>query len=816
MSNNYDDASSKTSRDRGGSDDEDCEYHFLELEDRDEEAEDGKKDNSDNNSVSYRGLYVGLFLLLVSLCLFARSMLKKGHVSLLWPSITLDKDNMINVYDQFSIPTFSMQIKKYTIGDLNQFGYFKKASGRILRISECSDTHIGANAGKGGRKGKKFQRSNKHDNDSISESNNQLDSKKTKLWMNRDEENKDDAQEDRKEVNGDARYDYTALHHHQDQTLSGAYSQYRNASLVVSALTLHDILPDVFTNNTDANQNNTTIHSSSNNEQEEAEGKRGKHVYQALHAVSRQRYPKVLSNALPLWWNSTSWSLWTLSRKFPVLQEVYILANTSQYNQPQQTPPDISRPLLFPEDVVAIVQMSYLELLQSAQTNVAITSNGNESSDENNSNRVTSALFFTCHYNDLQNEASSMLPLAWQHFQIFDFDENSAVFLKERGIVLNNTQPQYWTLTTGAMQLKYSHYHRVLVQLSGTVEFVLFAPDSDHHKTSNGGSNSGKSSSLHAMRWHSALSHWDKISSEDLYRLPALSEGKKRYTTLLEPGQVLYIPPFWAVYAQVQKGIPSVLEVPSISMEQLILAEAEYLKIPWHQIVTGMNGKTPVGDDVSADQDQRGCHKEKKDAETGGENDRPISIKKRVIVAQVMLLHVLSRVKSIHTEITSPKSFGELLLSARMLNGHEELSWKNESSVFMDASSSTGNTGQRRHDNKFTCYDGEKDFKSRSIGRFNQQLLVEHASFIASALEDVVIPVSSRILWLYGFTERLVQWVVDPTSSKDGLLEGEAFRDMMRHVIAFSEQCLDMTAYIFIEEEEEGPKSIILDPSEDH
>lgn len=63
-------------------------------------------------------------------------------------------------------------------------------------------------------------------------------------------------------------------------------------------------------------------------------------------------------------------------------------------------------------------------------------------------------------------------------------------------------------------------------------------------------------------------------------RFPRFKRAKFIQTTL-EPGEVMYVPPFWTVHSEAPAHLSVTLDVLSVSHEQLVLAQAYSLPLPF-------------------------------------------------------------------------------------------------------------------------------------------------------------------------------------------------------------------------------------------
>lgn len=109
-----------------------------------------------------------------------------------------------------------------------------------------------------------------------------------------------------------------------------------------------------------------------------------------------------------------------------------------------------------------------------------------------------------------------------------------------------------------ALQARASEYHTMRVQLRGKCRYTLYPPRS-----------------AEALK---VFPHIHVSYSQSQKNLYDMSSTLKGYSATLQPGEVLYVPPYW--YAHVESlSFAAFVDVPSISEEQVTLTELMYMYI---------------------------------------------------------------------------------------------------------------------------------------------------------------------------------------------------------------------------------------------
>jgi len=461
-------------------------------------------------------------------------------------------------------------------------------------------------------------------------------------------------------------------------------------------------------------------------------------------------------------------------------------------------------------------------------------------------------------------------------------EEKEAAEIKKR--LLEPPLPQLWIMSPGAaLQARYYEGHTVRMQLSGTVRYTLFSSNMLHamhlypsysgrawqsqvpmYRTSDhmenmqavaerknlanlrknaGNSTSGTATASASIKQTKFPDFYNALLSceypEHHHRNSGKTEaehvlmGCLRFATLT-PGQLLYIPPYWTVLAEVLDahatsvtlkreeqaaadtetigaeaengkqteadmkkphggGVAAVIDMHSSSNAQLILAEAWHMRIP---IVDALKGSDKANSTITPAE--------------------------RVIATQIYAVHVLSRLTAAGSSrnaadserkkkkgkessnrqrldalLKSPKAFAENLYRSR----YESLYPRG--SLFM-----------QQQLKEFRCYrienaGADQDVRKQKENEENQRIIrsvvekLDHrliqsrAQFIADAFLDASLDTEHagiRIVWLQSYIERLAFWAMggDENSTDDSLTG------------LFLLQCLYQDEMLTIVEEVEG------------
>ena len=378
--------------------------------------------------------------------------------------------------------------------------------------------------------------------------------------------------------------------------------------------------------------------------------------------------------------------------------------------------------------------------------------------------------------------------LSWRSLSFDEFKgSNTSERLADRGINISSgasvTPLLHFLPHAMAMQLRYVEHHTMRTQLTGETDYYLFPSETLPFLH--------LFPSTHVCRGQSQLPMYEaEMGERERYFAEfstELKEGKipvKRVK--LTPGDSLYIPPYWAVHAHGGTGLSTVLDVGSPSWEQMALMEAWHMRLPLTDpgLYSRGNNNPEAGVQVSG--------------------------LERVVAAQVYLVHILSRTRSLRETglMKSPRDFVRSLYYSRYAQMYPP------TSLFMQPY--RGTTADKDKDNDresycdaagagretvFTCYAcGDKDRSKEmdaAVQRLDSRLLTDRAAFIASCVEDSAVPLAAKRVWLENYAERIAGWAMGLSASSDN--DMNAHEEGLRFLLS----CLDIEDFVVVEEEEE-------------
>jgi hypothetical protein len=314
----------------------------------------------------------------------------------------------------------------------------------------------------------------------------------------------------------------------------------------------------------------------------------------------------------------------------------------------------------------------------------------------------------------------------------------------------------------------------------------------------------------------------------------------------LRQGDVLYVPPYWGVHSEASHtnraagagwrdgAFSVVLDVPSVSMEQLALLEAWHMRLPMLEpaLYNSSKGATKSGDKEKKEDDGEG--------EGGSSAVIEVSQVERIVAARVFLVHVLSRVPSLHRSVSSPRAFAAQLYNSRYkaLYAPGSLFMQPYASSLSGAAAaaagSDGGGGQQQQyggEEVFQCFKDspeQLEVVAAAVARLNADHLTSRADFVAACVEDAVVPLGVKRVWLEDYAERVAAWAMGGSSGSSGGMDGNHVGYDHQHTpsnsnsnsknrheegLRFLLSCLDQPQYVPVTVEEEvlGDGSITLD-----
>ena len=388
---------------------------------------------------------------------------------------------------------------------------------------------------------------------------------------------------------------------------------------------------------------------------------------------------------------------------------------------------------------------------------------------------------------------------SWKSFAFSEMSNEAAEELSRQGIDMSPTpDPRMWLLPAGtAMQLRYSESHIMRLQLTGSAQYTLFPPSAL------------PSLSLfptgHVSRWQSQVQLYDPDPLNRKAHFPLFQSWQERSESMwkfnnnnaalkvtLSPGDVLYVPPFWGVHSEAVKGISTVLDVPSLSADQLALVEAWHMRLPLQDPALYTRGD-PTGADK---------YKGEEKSPDAAADPVEVSYLERVVAAKVYLVHILSRCPSLRQYFQSPRHFARRLYQGRYkaMYTPNSLFMKPYKTLLSEEASSSSSS----HDMPAPSLSGFQCFRERegeviaAVARLNSEYLISRAEFVASCVEDPAVPPGAKLVWMEGYAERVAAWAMAA-----GLDSASASKASDRHEggLKFLLSCLDQDGFVEVEEE---------------
>eukprot|EP00598_Pedospumella_elongata_P000332 CAMPEP_0184973120 /NCGR_PEP_ID=MMETSP1098-20130426/5014_1 /TAXON_ID=89044 /ORGANISM="Spumella elongata, Strain CCAP 955/1" /LENGTH=515 /DNA_ID=CAMNT_0027495551 /DNA_START=241 /DNA_END=1788 /DNA_ORIENTATION=- len=378
---------------------------------------------------------------------------------------------------------------------------------------------------------------------------------------------------------------------------------------------------------------------------------------------------------------------------------------------------------------------------------------------------------YSTDYDELEAELNLQRDTSWRDFLINDFDcgPNSKSGAPCENEVIPS--PVFTMLHPGSvLQARYSEYHTMRVQLQGRATYYLFPPHSSNFPLH-------VYPSVHRCARQAQINLYEE-GGQDPSVCPAGSSPNKRSSlfqtsekkdspapppavvqkVVLEPGEVLYIPPYWFMHSEAL-ALSVSLDVLSVSQEQLLLLPAEHMGLPFQEA------------DVATKE-------------------------QRFVSAQVFLVHVLSRIKG----FKSVRKYAESLYDSRYAALYPE------SGLFIQRSN-------------FQCLRDNTKLYNRIVRKLLPESIEKAAAFVAQRLNDPLLHSSLQMyddneadneprpnpqrgvrwLWLGNYIEQIARWAMgDP-----------------EEVVLFIRECLNMDTVLEVIEEVEGPGAVKMEPQED-
>jgi len=232
----------------------------------------------------------------------------------------------------------------------------------------------------------------------------------------------------------------------------------------------------------------------------------------------------------------------------------------------------------------------------------------------------------------------------------------------------------------------------------------------------------------------------------------------------LLPNQALYIPPYWSVYTEAISdgksihggGITSYIDIHSISMEQLVLAEADHMVIPIHTTTRNNKGRKKEGINNSS---SHSAWRHLKNTNDKSPIEQQLTMNERVISSQMYIVHILVRImmriemkelqfsiENLKQLVFNPSNFSERLY----INRYNSIFQKD--SYFLT-----------KGRNEFKCYKNEHDEEQHIkdiLSKLDHEIVKLHIQFIVDCLNDPILTHSLRIVWLQEYIEKIARWAM--------------------------------------------------------
>lgn len=254
-------------------------------------------------------------------------------------------------------------------------------------------------------------------------------------------------------------------------------------------------------------------------------------------------------------WKALAWNYTNMINYFGYLDQVLRLPADDDSNRPMKqrvfvASNDVDLQDIYPEHILlseGILNLPFREFLHK----LSLSDDGEK-------------YFFSGNYRIIEELAHLREDTSWE---ILRLSEESVP--KEK-ITIKNPDPQLTLMYPNtALQARRSEYHTVRVQLSGTGKYYVVDPMYGRV--------------LHPYpSTHSAASQSQiDFYSRDLNKFP-LSKYVEAEVVVLNPGDILYVPPYVTVHSEAytngNQTLVSFLDVLSPSIEQLIISEVNYLQ----------------------------------------------------------------------------------------------------------------------------------------------------------------------------------------------------------------------------------------------
>ena len=382
----------------------------------------------------------------------------------------------------------------------------------------------------------------------------------------------------------------------------------------------------------------------------------------SINGLVEGRVPRVVVNSVAMTWKALQWNLITLAKSYPFLQDVLLINKTKDRAVfVTQNEIDIGGMLHMVDEshvevVKVIEEILFLEFINELLY------------------ASTRSYFYSTNFRVIEGIAKLENDTSWRLLQINETDHESP-------------PPSLSILFPySALQARYSEYHTMRIQIQGTCIYTLISPNFSKYLNPY--------PSIHLSNKQSQINFYDQNNTV---------KNVHFISKIVNPGEILYIPPYWYVHSETQHQLSLTLDVLSVSKEHLLLQNIWHMLLPFkNDTISTKNG--------------------------------------RIVSAQVYLMHLLSRLHGFE----SPKRYSKLLYKTR----YSKLYFEN--SLFM----------QSAH-NKFQCLRDTPTTHADIVRRLDSKYIESTAQYAADLIQNNDF-ITSSIKWLFmgDYVEHIGRWAM--------------------------------------------------------
>lgn len=381
-----------------------------------------------------------------------------------------------------------------------------------------------------------------------------------------------------------------------------------------------------------------------------------------LNHLIADRVPKVVLNSTVMTWKALKWNLITLAESYPILHDV-LLINKTKDNAVfvTQNEIDVGGMLSMVDEshvkVVTVVnELSFLEFISELL------------------HSKLRSYFYSTNFRVIEGIAKLENDTSWRSLRINETDHEPPP------PSLSILYPH------SALQARYSEYHTMKVQIQGACIYTLISPTFSKKLHPY--------PSIHLSQKQSQINFYDQNNTV---------KNVHFMTKLVNPGDVIYIPPYWYVHIESRHQLSLTLDVLSVSKEHLLLQNIWHMQLPFNNdTITTKNG--------------------------------------RIVSAQVYLMHLLSRLHGFE----SPKRFSKLLYKTRYSKLYVE------NGLFVQSSR-----------NKFQCLRDTPSAHMDIVRKLDSNFIESTAQYAADLIQkNNFITPSIKWLFIGDYVEHIGRWAM--------------------------------------------------------